>query len=257
MHPILLKTSFFTIHTYGFFMALAFLISLRVLLYRAKKRKIEEEIIYDLTLIILISGIIGARILEGFINFSFYISNPMEIFKIWKGGLFFYGGLIAAILSTIIFIFKKRLDLWKTADLYAPVIALGHSIGRIGCFCAGCCYGKVTSSWCGVVFRNPYSLAPLGIKIHPTQIYSSVGNFMIFLFLLQMEKYKRYKGKIFLFYIVYYSIFRFFIEFWRGDERGATIGCFSVLQVISLIIFCVAIGICYRFKNNQKEKNDK
>jgi phosphatidylglycerol:prolipoprotein diacylglycerol transferase len=257
MYPILLKTSFFTIHTYGFFMALAFLIGLKVLLYRAKKQEIEEEIIYDLTLIILISGIIGARLLAGFINFSFYLSNPMEIFKIWKGGLVFYGGFITAILAATVFIFKKRLDLWEIADLYAPVIALGHSIGRIGCFCAGCCYGKVCSSWCGVIFKNPYSLAPLGIKIHPTQIYSSVGNFMIFLFLLQMEKHKHYKGQIFILYVICYSVFRFFIEFWRGDERGATIGCFSVFQIISLIIFCIAIGIHYRFRNNQKEKNDK
>ncbi|MCK5533512.1 prolipoprotein diacylglyceryl transferase, partial [bacterium] len=125
MYPVLLKTPFFTIHTYGFFMAIAFLISLKVVIYRAKKVGIEDEIIYDLSLIILISGIIGARILEGLINFSFYIYNPVEIFKIWKGGLVFYGGFVAAVLGVIIFIFKKRLNLGRIADLYAPVIALG------------------------------------------------------------------------------------------------------------------------------------
>ena len=252
MYPVLLKTPFFTIHTYGFFIAIAFLISLKVVIYRAKKVGIEDEIIYDLSLIILISGIIGARILEGLINFSFYIYNPVEIFKIWKGGLVFYGGFVAAVLGVIIFIFKKRLNLGRIADLYAPVIALGHSIGRIGCFFAGCCYGKVSSSCLGITFSNPYSLAPLGIRMHPVQLYSSVGNFIIFLFLLQIEKHKHYKGQIFLFYIISYAFFRFFIEFFRGDERGPMLFGFSVFQMIAVLFLCLGLIVHYKLKNNQK-----
>lgn len=254
MCPILLKTSFFTIHTYGFLMAVAFLVSLKLVLYRAKRQGVGETIIYDLTLVIFISGIVGSRILEVFINFSFYRAYPLEIFKIWRGGLGFYGGLITAIFVTGIFILKKRLDLWQIADLYTPAIPLGHAIGRIGCFSAGCCYGKVTSLPWGIVFKNPYSLAPLGVKVHPTQVYSLLGNLTIFFYLLQMEKNKQYKGQTFVFYTICYSILRFFIEFFRGDERGPMMGSFSLLQGISFLLLGLGIGMHYKFKKSQKEE---
>ena len=141
--------------------------------------------------IVIVSGIIGSRGVYVLMNISYYRYEPAEIFKIWQGGLVFSGGIIGAVLAGIWYAKHHKLPLWKLCDMWAPAAAIGQSIGRIGCFMAGCCYGKPTDLNWGVVFTHPKSLAPLNVPLHPTQIYSFLSGLIIFLILLLIYSKKK------------------------------------------------------------------
>ncbi len=243
MHPILIKVGPVTIHTYGFFVSLGFFIGLLLAVKQAKKEGISHNKIIDLGFYILLSAILGSRLFFIILNSSHYIKNPLEIFKIWEGGLVFYGGVLLAIPIVILYIKKNSLGIWSTADLFAPSIAIGHALGRLGCFSAGCCYGKTAESlpW-GVVFTDPNCLAPTNIPLHPTQLYESGGEFINFLILLILRKHKSFNGQLFMTYLLLYSVLRFTVEFFRGDvERGFISGNLSISQGISILMFSIAI----------------
>ncbi len=243
MYPVLIRIGPITIHTYGVMIAIGFLFALYFAIRQAKKEDIESNIITDLSFYILIAAIIGSRLLFIFINLSYYISNPLAIFKIWEGGLVFYGGVIFAVPVVLLYVKKNNLKLWQIADIFAPSIAIGHAFGRIGCFFAGCCFGKTaeTLPW-GVIFTNPECLAPLNVRLHPTQLYESAGEFINFFILILLQKRKTYNGQIFLSYVLIYSVLRFIVEIFRGDlARGFIISGISVSQGISIIMFITAI----------------
>ena len=234
MYPVLLKFGPLTIHTYGVLVATGFLLGIGLAVLQAKKEGIPSNKIVDLGFYILLSAIIGSRLFFIFINASHYIKNPLDIFKIWEGGLVFYGGILFAIPTVI----------WNIADVFAPSIAIGHSIGRIGCFFAGCCYGKPAEGlpW-AVTFTNPQSLAQIGIPLHPTQLYESAGEFINFLILITLRRYKSFDGQLFLTYVLLYSILRFIVEFFRGDiGRGFIIYNISLSQGLSILMFLIASG---------------
>ncbi|MBF0468676.1 MAG: prolipoprotein diacylglyceryl transferase, partial [Desulfamplus sp.] len=185
----------------------------------------------------------GARVLYVLVNFNEFASDPISVFKIWNGGLVFYGGFIAALVSAFLFVRKKGLPLGKTADIIAPAIALGHAIGRIGCFFAGCCYGQRCDLPWAVIFKDSQSLAPLNIYLHPTQIYEAVSNLVLFVILLFVDNRKKRDGITFWFYIFLYGLVRSFIETFRGDPRGDFIsGSLSVSQGIGLSMSIA--GLC-------------
>lgn len=242
MYPVLFKFGPLTIHTYGLFVAIGFLLGLGLAVRQAKKEGIPSYKIVDLGFYILLSAIIGSRLFFIFINVSHYIKNPLDIFKIWEGGLVFYGGVLFAIPTVIWYAKKNGLGIWSMADVFAPSIAIGHSIGRIGCFAAGCCYGKPAESlpW-AVTFTNPQSLARIGIPLHPTQLYESAGEFINFLILITLRRYKSFDGQLFLTYVLLYSVLRFIVEFFRGDiGRGFIIYNMSLSQGISILMFLIA-----------------
>jgi len=242
MYPVLFKLGPLTIHTYGFLVALGFLLGLGLAVRQAKKEGIPSYKIVDLGFYILLSAIIGSRLFFIFINASHYIKNPLDILKLWEGGLVFYGGILFAIPTVIWYTKKKGLGLWSMADVFAPSIAIGHSIGRLGCFAAGCCYGKPaeTLPW-AVTFTDPESLALTGIPLHPTQLYESTGEFINFLILITLRRYKSFNGQLFLTYVLLYSILRFIVEFFRGDvARGFIIYNISLSQGISILMFLIA-----------------
>jgi len=160
MHPILLTIGGLTLYTYGLFVGLGFITAVIVSGKRSKKYNIKPEQMSDLFFIILVSAIAGARLLYVVINFSEFSGHPIDIFKIWNGGLVFYGGFIAALTAAIIYIKKTELPLWLTGDIIAPGIALGHAIGRLGCFSAGCCYGKQCSLPWAVTFPHAHPPIP-------------------------------------------------------------------------------------------------
>ncbi len=247
MHPILLKIGSITLYTYGLFVGLGFLTAVLVSGKRGKKYNIKPEQMSDLFFIILVSAIAGARILYVIINFSEFSGNLINIFKIWNGGLVFYGGFIAALAAAIIYIKKTGLLMWQTGDIIAPGIALGHSIGRLGCFSAGCCYGKQCNLPWAVTFTDPHCLAPIGVPLQPTQLYSVLSNFIIFLILIWLDKRKKFDGMVFWSYILLYGIFRSFIEIFRGDPRGhfLSIHFLSVSQGIGIIMAIIAIYMLY------------
>lgn len=243
MYPVLIRFGPLTVHTYGFLVALGFLIGLGFAVRQAKKEGIPSDKIIDLGFYVLLAAIIGSRLFFVFINFGFYLKNPLEIFKIWEGGLVFYGGVLLAIPTVIWYVKKNSLSIWNTADIFAPSVAIGHSFGRLGCFAAGCCYGKPAEllPW-GVIFTDPECLAPTNLPLHPTQLYESAGEFINFLLLLTFRRYKSFNGQLFMTYLILYSVLRFSVEFFRGDvNRGFIAAHLSVSQGISILMFVAGI----------------
>lgn len=229
--------------TYGFLLAAGFLIALRFASGRGKKEGIETNLILDLGLYILVSALLGAKLLLLFVDWEHYSSHPASLLR--SGGVF-YGGLIAAVLTSIWFFHKHRLRVWQMTDILAPSIALGHAIGRLGCFSAGCCYGKPTGAPWGVTFTDPYAQeiagTPLHITLHPTQLYESGAELLIFVTLLLLSRRKRFEGQIFWTYVALYALARFLIEFFRGDQRGFVFnGVLSTSQFIGILMLAVAI----------------
>jgi len=244
MHPVLFRLGPITVHTYGFLVAIGFIIGLYVALIQAKKENIPQNKILDLGFYILLAAIAGSRLFFVLLNTGYYVKNPLDIFKIWQGGLVFYGGVLIAVPTAVWYVKKHALGVWRTADIFAPSIAIGHVFGRLGCFSAGCCYGKVaeTLPW-GVIFTDPECLAPTNVPLHPTQLYESGGELINFLILIVLRKYKSFDGQLFTSYILIYSVLRFFVEFFRGDiERGFIMTNLSVSQGISVMLFFVAIA---------------
>lgn len=242
MHPVLFHFGIFTIYTYGFFVAIGVLSGIAMARSEAARLGIDPDRIMDLCFYIIVFAILGARLLYVATNLDFFIHYPIEIIKIWNGGLVFYGGFIAAMVTAIAFIRVYRLPLGRTADVAGLAIPLGHFFGRLGCLSAGCCYGKACSLPWAITFHNPESLARLNVPLHPTQLYSAAANLSIFGILFFMRKRKRFDGQIFWFYVLLYGILRSIIEMFRGDFRGAYIfGVLSISQAIGLCMAAIAL----------------
>jgi phosphatidylglycerol:prolipoprotein diacylglycerol transferase len=242
MHPILIHFHGVTLYTYGMFLALGFLAAVWFTNLNARFYDIKSDDISDLFFVILISGILGGRLLYVSLNFDDFRTSPLDIFKLWNGGLVFFGGFISAVAASIVTLKIKRLPFLKTADTIAPGAALGHGIGRLGCFFAGCCYGRQCDLPIAVRFSHPDSLAPLHVPLHPTQLYMVLANLALFFILVFLQRRKRFYGMIFLSYIILYSVFRFIIEFFRGDFRGNFFLDFlSVSQGIGILAVLIAV----------------
>lgn len=239
MSPILFQFGRFHIYAYGFFIAVGIVAAALLAVLKVRKSDIEIsfENAADLLFYTVLSGFLGSRILYVLLHLDVFRRDPLQIFKLWEGGLVFYGGLIAAAGVAFGYMKQHRLPVWKLADLISPLIALGLSSGRIGCFLAGCCYGKETSLPWAVVFRNPDSLARLNVPLHPTQLYEAVNGFVLFFFLSWMEKRKSFDGQIFWLFLFLYSILRFFVEIFRGDPRGFLVtDLLSTSQAIGILL---------------------
>ncbi len=255
MCPILFKLGFLNFYSYGFFIALALFVPSYFFLKKAKVLKYDSKILENMIFYIFLSGIIGARVLYVLLNFKNFAESPLDVFKIWQGGLVFWGGFVFAFLTGALLIKKYKFDFWNFADLVAPYISLGHFFGRIGCLMAGCCYGKITSSTVSIVFKNPNSLAPTHISLFPTQIFEAILNFLIFFILLKFSNKKKFPGQIIGFYMIFYSVARFFVEFFRGDDRGY-FGLLSMTQFISILVFFLGLAFLYfAFKQFSNQKS--
>ena len=244
MYPVLFRIGPFTLHTYGVFIAMAFLSAIALALREARREGEDANKILDLCFYMLVAAIVGSRILYVLINWSTFRHDPFEIVRIWQGGLVFYGGFIGALLTALWYMRRKGLPLLKTADIMAPSIAFGLFVGRIGCFFAGCCYGKTCDLPWAVIFTHPESLAPKGVPLHPTQLYSSLNGLFIFFVLVGIRRIKGFEGQIFWTYVLLYGVTRSIIEHFRGDERGMFVeGMFSTSQLIGLIMAVIAIAM--------------
>ena len=242
MHPELFKIGPLTIHTYGVLVAAGFLLGLGLAVKQARKEGIPPNKIADLGFYILLSALIGSRLFYVIVNASHYMRNPLDVFKVWEGGLVFYGGLLFTVPMVLWYVKKNDLGVWSIADLFAPSLAIGHAIGRIGCFYSGCCYGKPAEGlpW-AVTFTDPQCLALTGVPLHPTQLYESLGEFTIFFALIILRGHKTFKGQLFMIYLILYSVLRFIVEFFRGDvARGFFTSQISLSQGVSILMFLVA-----------------
>lgn len=251
MHPILFKIPVFggiTIYTYGVMVALGFVAGLLWIIYDTKKQGLETSKAVDLAFWIILSSIIGSRIFFMIVNEpSRILSEPWSLLMVWEGGLVFYGGFIAAVLAGLIYMKIHKLRFFAYVDVFAPAIALGHAFGRIGCFMAGCCHGSVCPrAFYSITFpAATHSFAPSGVPLYPTQLIDSFGELLIFFILVVLRRYKKFDGNVFAFYLLFYSILRFFNEYLRGDkDRGYIIdGVISSSQGISIVLFTIAIAM--------------
>lgn len=251
MFPVIFQFGDFTVYTYGFFVAVGVLAAIFFARYEAGRVGVDPDRIVDLCFYLVIAAILGSRLFFVLLNLDYFTAAPLDIFKIWSGGLVFYGGFIAAFATALALIRVYRLPLGKTADIAALALPLGHFLGRLGCFSAGCCYGETCELPWAVSFAHPESLAPLHTPLHPTQLYSAAANLFIFLVLLAFRKRKRFDGQLLLFYLVLYGILRSVIEIFRGDDRGAQIfNIFSVSQVLGLSVAFFSIVALVMIRRN-------
>lgn len=249
MFPRLIQIGSFYLPTYGVILAIAYLVGIWLLRRKARDAGLPEQKIFDFSLYVLAAAILGAKALLVIVEWRHYVENPRSLVEVLRSGGVFYGGLIAATAVGIWYMKKHRLPAWKVADMGAPSIALGEAIGRWGCFAAGCCYGKPTDGPLGVRFTDPFAHdavgTPLGVPLHPTQIYLSVNAFLIFLILQWAYRRRTFDGEVFWLYILLYAITRGLIENFRGDTvRGFLIpGVLSTSQFIGLIAATAAVGM--------------
>src|SRR5881392_85681 len=245
MYPILFRVHGFPVNTYGVFLALAFLGAIFVTVRLAARDGLAKERIYDLCLWLLLSSLIGSKVLMFFTEPE-YREHPLQLLSLdfLRSGGVFYGGLLGAILTGYFLMRRYKLPWWKTADACAPGIAIGNFFGRQGCFAAGCCWGKPTSLPWGVKFTelgHEITGVPTDTYLHPTQLYESFAMLLVFFFLLWLHRHRRFTGQVILSYALLYSVIRFAIEFLRADPRGDLFGLttltgLSTSQLISIVV---------------------
>ncbi len=249
MYPVLFSIPVFhglRLHTYGLMVALGFLVGIYWVGKESKRVGMPSEKMMDLAFYIIVSAIVGSRLLYVLLDDpKMFLHNPLEFFKVWEGGLVFYGGLIGAVATSAWYMWKHQLNFWKVADIFMPGVAIGHALGRIGCFAAGCCYGRPVShpAWWAVVFPTEgEGLAPGGIPLYPTQLMESACEFIIFLILVYFSRKKKFDGQIMLMYLILYSIVRTILETFRGDfVRGFIFEGISTSQFVSFFIIVTAL----------------
>src|SRR5215468_11212374 len=217
MYPRLVELGPITVYTYGVLLAAAYLLGLKLAMVRAKARGLDANRVLDLGIYIIISALVGAKLLLLVTDFKSFTADPRELLTLARSGGVFYGGLILAVAVALWYIRRVGLPLWTTCDVFAPGIALGHIIGRFGCFFAGCCYGRPTTMPWGITFTDPFAASnvgtPLNVPLHPTQLYEAGAELLILIFLLVTEKKGRmFAGRTFWLYMLLYAITRYVIE---------------------------------------------
>lgn len=246
MFPKLIEIGDFFLPTYGLLVALGFLAGLWVAGHLAQRDKLDPKVVTDLGIYLALAGLVGAKLMMIAYDLPYYASHPRELFSLstLQAGGVFHGGLIAALLVAVWYVRRKSLPFLRVADCFAPGVALGHGIGRLGCFAAGCCWGaKCDLPW-AVTFSDPDAHqmvgVPLGVSLHPSQIYEAVAEFLIFGILWTRSKGKHAQGEVFALYLMLYPLARFGIEFVRNHEQALTLGL-SLAQWVALAL--VALGV--------------
>lgn len=233
------------IYAYSAMVLVAFGASLLYLYLEVKRRGENPEHAFDLMFYGFIAGIIGSRLLEVAVQWPRYAARPLDIFKIWQGGLTYYGGFLAVIATCLVYFRIHRLPLAKWSDIMAPVAMISLGFGRIGCFLNGCCYGRPAPNlpW-AVVFPSGVLPVPLdGVPVHPTQLYEMLAAFSIAGLAILLERRPHRPGLVIWTTILLYAVARFLLEYLRLDPRGgiATLGL-STSQAISLPLALVSLG---------------
>ncbi len=248
MFPKLFDLGPLTIYTYGVLLAAAYLSGLRLAMARARRFGLDAGRVLDLGIYIIISALVGAKVLLLLVEWRTFTASPAELITLLRSGGVFYGGLILAVGVAFWYIWRHDLPFWKTCDAFAPGIALGHVVGRLGCLAAGCCWGIPTTVPWAIVFTNPLAAAnvgtPLGVALHPTQLYEAGAELLILVFLLATERKGRsFPGRTFWAYMLLYAVSRFIIEFYRGDPRGTVLDVLSTSQFISVVLAPLSIAM--------------
>ena len=261
MHPTLIRIGSFQLPTFGVLLAAAIVLAVYTIVRLGRREGLDTGRLVDFSTWLLVVGVVGAKVLMIVTDWRTYWVHPGELFSwatLQSAGVY-YGGFLAATFFAVWYVRVYKLPLWKVFDVYVPAIALGHSVGRLGCFAAGCDYGKPTSSFLGVVFTSAYSHevtgVPLGVRVHPTQLYESLAELAIFAILLWRYPRKSRDGEIFLLYLALYAVARFLLEFLRGDEdRGFVFHhLLSTSQLIAILALAGAGGLALHFWSGSRK----
>ena len=277
MRSVLFSIGKLNVPGYGFMIGIGFIVALLVGEYRAKKKGLNQESVIDMAIIAILCGFLGAKLLYIIVNLQEFIEAPGSV--LGRAGFVVYGGIIAGVLCCLLYCHIKKLSFLQYFDLIIPEVAIAQGFGRIGCFLAGCCYGRQTDSAFGVIFPEG-SLAPAGVKLIPTQLISAAGDILFAVILIvisdvvfksvvygnsrndaessektasRSKKFGHVAGDIGCLYLWMYGVGRFLIEFLRDDYRGA-VGALSTSQFISLFIVLGGIVLFVFNRRNIKEK---
>jgi len=230
-----------TVHGYGLMIAIGVVAAYMAAVFRAKRKSLNHELIFDLTMWCLIGGILGAKLLYLITQIKSIIADPKLLLDI-SNGFVVYGGIIGGILAGYLFCKKHKLNFFQYFDLVMPSIALAQGFGRLGCLLAGCCYGLETNSPFSLVFQES-KFAPNHVHLIPTQPISSFLNFVNFFALVFISGRTKADGQVAGFYLIFYSAGRFILEFFRGDLERGTVGSLSTSQFISVFLLAFGLGI--------------
>jgi phosphatidylglycerol:prolipoprotein diacylglycerol transferase len=236
MHPKLIEIGSFYIPTYGVLIALAFLAGLWSTTRLAKRAGLPADKVTNLVVYCAMAGIAGAKLFMILFDLGDYVRNPGQIFTLetLQAAGVFHGGFVVALIVAVLYIRKQQLPVWRTMDVFAPGVALGQAIGRLGCFAAGCCWGRECDLPWGVRFRSDFAApVPLDKTLHPVQLYESAADLLIFGLLFRYFGRTPREGNVIGLYLVLYSTARFVIEFFRVHEQSL-VGPFSLTQWIAL-----------------------
>ena len=250
MYPVLFQCGGFSVYSYGLILAIGVGCSLYLLLQQARRKGYNQDVILDLAFVILLSGIIGARLLYIILNIDFYLENPIEIIMLHHGGLAIFGGFLLAIISTAIYLRRKNASFLEMVDLFSPFVALAHSIGRIGCFFNGCCYGLISKF--GIYFPSHNA------TLIPAQLISSFLLLLLFVYLRILQSKNEIPGKVFASYLMLYSLIRFCLEFIRADSLRIYFGL-TIFQLFSIALFVLGLSFHFWLKlqsNKFKERSN-
>ncbi len=251
MYPEILHIGF--LHTYGVLVAAAFLTALWLAGRIARDSKLDPEAITNLGIYCALASIGGAKLMMFLVDLPYYAQHPGEVLSLatLQAGGVFYGGLIAALAVAFWYMRKAHLPALETSDVFAPAVALGHGIGRLGCFSAGCCWGRETGLPWAVTFTDPEASrlvgVPLGVPLHPTQLYEAAAEFAIFAVLLWRIRRPHAPGVVIGLYLMLYSAARFAVEFLRFHEQPNPLGGpLNTSQWLSLALFGLGAWWHYR-----------
>ena len=254
MHPILFEIRGFPVYTYGLLLAAAYLLGLQFAIVRARSRGLDQSRVMDLGIWIIVSALVGAKLMLVVVERDRFGWSWTDLVNLFRSAGVFYGGLISAVVVALIYLRRHRMPVWTVTDVFAPGIALGHVIGRLGCLLAGCCFGSDATGlpW-AITFHSEFAQqnvgTPLGVPLHPTQLYEAGAELLILGFLLLTERRGRpFPGRTFWSYMLLYAVSRFVIEFYRGDARG-TVDFFgsplSTSQFVSVVLVPLSLAMLF------------
>jgi phosphatidylglycerol:prolipoprotein diacylglycerol transferase len=259
MHPILIHSGVFTIYSYGVLVATGVLLSLWYARVQAPRAGLDPDRVWNLGIYMVLSAIIVAKVWYVLSDLGYYREHPHEIFgwaTLQSGGTF-YGGVTGAFGFALIYMWAQKMPALPLLDTYAFAVPLGHAIGRVGCFMAGCCYGKPTSLPWGVTFTNEAAErlvgTPLDVPLHPTQLYEATVEFLNFLVLIWLGRRQTFRGQILGTYFVLYGFERGAIEFLRGDPGRTMLfhNSVSLMQLVSVALICTGTFLWWRGLSNR------
>lgn len=256
MCPRLFTIGDFSLPTYGVLVALGFLLGLHLAGKLAKRSGLPAEHVTNMGVHIALAAIVGAKLFLILSNADYYFSDLSRLFSLraLQSGGVFYGGLLAALGVAYYYVARHGLPWLRTADVFAPAAAAGHAVGRLGCFAAGCCWGQETDAPWGVMFTDPaaheFTGVPLGMHLHPTQLYEAFGTALVALFLYRRIHKPHVPGTILGWYLILYSSFRFVVELFRADgARPMVFGSEYLSATQWVAMGLVAAGMALLIRN--------